>query len=75
MRGFSYEINCEAHIWCWPTPAVKIVSGPEIFPNLSITYCGESAPSLGMSYPSGKVERQELTCLIQAVKSGRAFAY
>jgi hypothetical protein len=19
--GFSYEMNCEAHIWCWPTPA------------------------------------------------------
>ena len=32
--------------------------------NVDLLYAG------GMSYPSGKVERQELTCLIHAVKSG-----
>ena len=21
MPGFSYVMNCDAHIWCWPTPA------------------------------------------------------
>ena len=21
VRGFSYLMNCAAHIWCWPTPA------------------------------------------------------
>ena len=21
VPGFSYEMNCDAHIWCWPTPA------------------------------------------------------
>ena len=30
-----------------------MVSGPEIFPKRSITYCGESEPSDGWSYPSG----------------------
>ena len=30
--GRSYLMNCAAHIWCWPTPAAKIDSGPESSP-------------------------------------------
>ena len=26
VRGFSNRQNCDAHIWCWPTPATTIVS-------------------------------------------------
>ena len=26
VRGFSNGQNCDAHIWCWPTPATTIVS-------------------------------------------------
>ena len=35
-------MNWAAHIWCWPTPAVKIVSGPLIAPMRLITCCGAS---------------------------------
>lgn len=49
MYGFSYEMNWLAHIWCCPTPATKIVSGPAISPSRLITYCGERVPSAGSS--------------------------
>ncbi len=48
-RGFSYLMNCAAHIWCWPTPAAYTASGPAICPIRSMTYSGESEPSAGQS--------------------------
>ncbi len=40
LFGRSYCTNCAAHIWCWPTPATKIDSGPEMAPMRSMTCCG-----------------------------------
>src|SRR5690554_857384 len=45
LLGRSYLMNWLAHIWCWPTPDVKMVSGPEISPRRWITYCGDPSPS------------------------------
>ncbi len=45
--GFSYRMNCAAHIWCWPTPATYSDSGPEISPIRWMTCCGETSPAGG----------------------------
>ncbi|SHU32948.1 Uncharacterised protein [Mycobacteroides abscessus subsp. abscessus] len=57
VRGFSYLMNCAAHIWCCPTPATYTASGPAILPSVSMTNSGPRLPSCCASYPSGYVLR------------------
>ncbi len=49
VRGSSYLTKCEAHIWCWPTPAAKIVLFGASAPIRSMTCWGERLPSAGRS--------------------------
>ncbi len=44
VPGFSYLMNCAAHIWCWPTPAAKRVpSGGELADPLDDLLRGQAA--------------------------------
>ena len=44
-RGFSNVQNWDAYIWCWPTPATRIVSSSACARRRSTQYCGFSGPS------------------------------
>ena len=45
LPGFLNRMYCDAHIWCWPTPATKIASPSGDRADPSITCCGLSGPS------------------------------
>ena len=43
FRGRSMRRYCIAHIWCWPTPVVKMTSSPAVSScSVSISFCGFS---------------------------------
>ena len=64
-------MNCDAHIWCCPTPATYSASGPAIAPIREMTRCGDTSPSGGSPYPSGYVPRIWSSQAHQPSRSGR----
>ena len=44
-RGCSNCQNCDAYIWCWPTPETTIVSSSAASRSRSMQNCGFSGPS------------------------------
>ena len=49
VRGSVNRQNCDAHIWCWPTPATTIASPFVCSYRRSMQNCGLSGPSAGWS--------------------------